>query len=248
MTAVSDQIVRLEAAIAAQDALRPTLGDSVVDAAVEALRARLDELRAEEAAGGDTSTAGPATPSALEQLRGRIPTDLADKARIISSAATREAERRNVTVLFADLSGFTALSERFDPEVIRAFQGDLFDELTQVVYEHEGFVEKFVGDAILAIFGAPLSHEDDPERALRAALAIRDRMEAINRRWHDRLGEALILHTGVNTGTVVAGQIGSEAGGAYAVTGDTITTASRLQSAAAPGQILVSQNTYRRRP
>ncbi len=245
VTGVADQIARLDEAIAAQDGLRPGLGDDVVDTVISALRARRDALLADQLGTSPDLAARAPARSALEQLRARIPAALADKAEIIDTAARRGAERRNVTVLFADLSGFTDLSERFDPEIIRAFQGDLFDELSNVVYEYEGFVEKFVGDAILAVFGAPLSHEDDPERALRAALAIRERMDDVNRRWQERLGESLTLHIGINTGTVIAGQIGSDPAGAYAVTGDTITTASRLQTAAAPGQILVSHNTQR---
>jgi len=85
------------------------------------------------------------------------------------------ADRRPVTVLFADLSGFTALGERLDPEDIRQLQGDLFQLMASAVERYEGFVEKFVGDAMMAIFGAPVAHEDDPERALRAALAMRER-------------------------------------------------------------------------
>jgi adenylate cyclase len=155
-----------------------------------------------------------------------------------------EADRRPVTVLFADLSGFTTLSERLDPEEVRAFQSDLFQEMASVVEHYEGFVEKFVGDAIMAVFGAPLAHEDDPERSLRAALAMHDRMGAINRRWEYRLGESLALHIGVNTGPVVAGNLGATSGAAYAVTGDTVNTASRLQGAAQPGQTLVGVTTY----
>ncbi len=240
-----EQIALLEAAIAEQDALRPALGDAAVDPVISARRAQIAQLQSREPDATDGEPGGAVGSAALEQLRARIPPELADKARIIGAAAQRGAERRTVTVLFADLSGFTALSERTDPEIIQAFQGDLFDELSTVVYEYEGFVEKFVGDAIVAIFGAPLSHEDDPERALRAALAIRDRMEVLNRRWSEELGESLTLHIGLNTGPVVAGQIGSDVAGGYAVTGDTINTASRLQAAAAPGQILVSQSTYR---
>ena len=90
-----------------------------------------------------------------------------------------EADRRPVTVLFADLSGFTALGERLDPEDIRALQTDLHREMAAVIESFEGFLEKFVGDAALAIFGAPIAHEDDPERALRAALAMRDRIEGL---------------------------------------------------------------------
>jgi adenylate cyclase len=150
-----------------------------------------------------------------------------------------------VTVLFADLSGFTALSERLDPEEIRAFQGDLFEEMGSVIERYEGFVEKFVGDAVMAAFGAPVAHEDDPERALRAALAMHERMEALNRRWAPRLGRSLALHIGVNTGPVVAGNLGASPGAAYAVTGDTVNTAARLQGAAQAGQILVGPATYR---
>ena len=150
-----------------------------------------------------------------------------------------------MTVLFADLSGFTALSERLDPEDVRAFQNDLFREMAAAIARYEGFVEKFVGDAVMAVFGAPVAHEDDPERALRAALAMHQRMAGINHRWERRLGRPLALHVGVNTGPVVAGTLDSASGGAYAVTGDTVNVASRLQSAAQPGQTLVSFVTHR---
>ncbi len=156
-----------------------------------------------------------------------------------------EADRRTVTVLFADLSGFTALAERLDPEDVRAFQTDLFQEMAAAIQQYDGFVEKFVGDAVMAIFGAPVAHEDDPERALRAALAMQERMAGLNGRWQARLGKALALHVGVNTGPVVAGSIGADKGGAYAVTGDTVNTASRLQSAAPAGEVLASAATWR---
>ena len=96
----------------------------------------------------------------------------------------------------------------------------------------------------MAVFGAPVAHEDDPERTLCAALAMHERMEGLNRRWESRLGKSLALHIGVNTGPVVAGNLGSTSGAAYAVTGDTVNTASRLQGAAQPGQTLVSATTY----
>lgn len=159
-------------------------------------------------------------------------------------AAPAESDRRAVTVLFADLTGFTALSESLDPEDVRAFQSDLFHEMAAAVERYEGFVEKFVGDAVMAVFGAPLAHEDDPERALHAALAMQERMAALNRRWEPRVGRPLALHAGINTGPVVAGRIGSSADAAYAVTGDTVNTAARLQNAAEPGQVLVSEATF----
>jgi adenylate cyclase len=244
VTLVADQIAQLRAAIEAQDQLRSVVGDEAVDAAISVLQAKLDALLAEQAPAlgkGAVTT----EEEALDALQARVPAELADKARRTAATPRSEIERRNVTVMIADLSGFTQLGERFDPEIIREFQDDLFDEIASVVYAHEGFVEKFVGDAVVSVFGAPLTHEDDPERALRAALSIRHRMEGINERWSDRLGQMLELHIGINTGPVVAGQIGPEQGGAYSVTGDTVNTASRLQDAARPGQILVSQATQR---
>ncbi len=156
-----------------------------------------------------------------------------------------ETDRRPVTVLFADLSGFTALSERLDPEEIRALQSDLFQEMRAVIDRYGGFVEKFVGDAVMAVFGAPVAHEDDPERAIRAAIVMHERMPALNGRWGSRVGEPLALHVGINTGSVVAGGLGSTGTAAYAVTGDAVNTASRLQNAAQPGQTLVSDATHR---
>lgn len=152
-----------------------------------------------------------------------------------------EADRRHVTVLFADLSGFTALAERLDPEDVRAFQNRLFETLASAIARYEGFVEKFVGDAVLAVFGAPVAHEDDPERACHAALEMLDRCGVLSREWESRFGQPVQLHIGLHTGPVVAGHLGGAAGAAYAVTGDTVNTAARLLSAAEPGTILVSE-------
>ncbi len=157
--------------------------------------------------------------------------------------ASREADRRQVTVLFADLSGFTALAERLDPEEVRAFQNALFEALAQAIARYDGFVEKFVGDAVLAVFGAPIAHEDDPERACDAALDMLERAVALSHEWAVRLGRPVTLHVGIHTGPVVAGRLGGAAGAAYAVTGDTVNTAARLLAAAAPGTILVSGAT-----
>jgi adenylate cyclase len=160
------------------------------------------------------------------------------------ASSAPDGDRRPVTVLFADLAGFTALSEGLDPEDVRAIQRDLFHEMSASIDRYEGFVEKFVGDAVMAVFGAPRAHEDDPERALRAALLMRERMDVLNRGWERKVGQPLALHIGVNTGPVVAGRIGSAADAAYAVTGDTVNTASRLQSAAPAGDIFVSEATH----
>jgi class 3 adenylate cyclase len=156
----------------------------------------------------------------------------------------READRRRVTVLFADLSGFTALAERLDPEEVRAFQNALFETFAQTIARYDGFVEKFVGDAVLAVFGAPVAHEDDPARACDAALVMLERGAALSHEWAGRLGQPVTLHVGIHTGPVVAGSLGDAAGAAYAVTGDTVNTTARLLAAAAPGTILVSETTY----
>ena len=158
--------------------------------------------------------------------------------------ATQHADRRHVTVLFADLSGFTTLAERLDPEDVRAFQSRLFETLGGVVARYDGFVEKFVGDAVLAVFGAPVAHEDDPERACDAALEMLDRCASLSQEWELCLGQPVLLHVGIHTGPVVAGHLGGAAGAAYAVTGDTVNTTARLLAVAPAGSILISNATY----
>ncbi len=156
-----------------------------------------------------------------------------------------EANRRTVTVLFADLSGFTTMSERLDPEVMQTLQNELFEELTTGVQRFGGFVDKFIGDALLALFGAPVAHEDDPERAVRAALDMIRRTAHVGERAKAYTGSPLLLHIGINTGHVVAGGLGVGVAKSYSVTGDTVNTAQRLQSMASPGDVLVGPLTYR---
>jgi predicted ATPase/class 3 adenylate cyclase len=155
-----------------------------------------------------------------------------------------DADRRTVTVLFADLCGFTTFSEKLDPEVMHALQNYLFRELTAAVQNFGGFVDKFIGDALLALFGAPVAHEDDPERALRAALDMMARTARLGERG-GYAGPPLVLHIGINTGPVVTGGLGVGVARSYSVTGDTVNTAQRLQSLAKPGEILVGELTHR---
>jgi adenylate cyclase len=161
----------------------------------------------------------------------------------VSSAAV-QADRRSATVLFADLSGFTSISERLDPEDVRALQTDLFAALRAVIERYDAFIEKYVGDAVMAVFGAPVAHEDDPVRAVHAALDMHAAAATLSQRWHGRLGQSLTLHIGIDSGRVVAGNLGQGADAAYAVTGDAVNTAARLQSAAGPAQTLVSRTTF----
>jgi len=147
-------------------------------------------------------------------------------------------------VLFADLAGFTALCERLDPEEVRALQGDLLRELAAAVERYGGLLEKFAGDAAMAVFGAPVAHEDDAERALRAALAMQAAVPRLNGTWAPRLKQPLALHIGLNTGPVVTGALGAGDAAGYAVTGDAVTVAARLQAAAGPGETLAGPATY----
>jgi adenylate cyclase len=158
-------------------------------------------------------------------------------------AVSRDADRRLVTVLFADVAGFTTLSERLDPEEVRAFQNALFETLAQAVARYDGFVEKYIGDAVLAVFGAPVAHENDPERALDTALDMLARSSQLSAEWSGRLGQPVGLHIGIHTGPVVAGSLGNATLAAYAVTGDTVNTTARLL-AAASGDVLVSDATH----
>ena len=152
-------------------------------------------------------------------------------------------ERRLVTVLFADFVGFTTLSEELDAEVLQELVSGIFEDLAEQAVEHDGTIEKFIGDAIFVIFGAPLTHEDDPQRALRTALAMhRVFGEHAMRAKRDR-GIELGLRIGIHTGMVVAGNVRSVA--EYGVMGDTVNTAARLQEAAPPGETYVTQATFR---
>jgi adenylate cyclase len=186
-------------------------------------------------------TPRPAASAAIEAAASP-PTAAIDAA--APEASVPEADRRQVTVVFADLTGFTALAESLDPETLRAFQIALFETLAQAVARYDGFVEKFVGDAVMAVFGAPRAHEDDPLRALEAVHEMMQRVERLSRLWAARLGRPVALHIGVHTGAVVAGSLGSSGAGAYAVTGDTVNTAARLLNAAEPGTALVSEATH----
>ncbi|MDR5743779.1 adenylate/guanylate cyclase domain-containing protein [Caballeronia sp. LZ029] len=145
-------------------------------------------------------------------------------------------ERRQVTVLFADLCGFTKMSREADPEEIVAVLDRYFEKVDRIVEQHGGYIDKHVGDSMMAVFGAPVSHGNDVERAVRAALAIGDAMPALSR----VLGRSLSVHIGIAGGEVVASGTGSAAHRKYTVTGDTVNLASRLTDAAGQSEILIS--------
>ena len=152
-------------------------------------------------------------------------------------------ERRKVTVLFADVVSFTPLAEAHPPEKLVAILNELFTFLTEIVFRHGGIVDKFMGDCVMAVFGAPYDHEDDALRAVTAAEEMLQWLEIGNAKWADELGAELMLAIGINTGPAIAGNIGSEKRMEYTVIGSTVNTAARLESIALPGQILLSKAT-----
>ncbi len=163
-------------------------------------------------------------------------------ARIASApdAVRLGGDKRIVTVLFSDIRGFTALSETMNPDDMAALLSEYFSEMVDCVFRHGGTLDKFIGDAVMAQWGAPLGDPDDADRALAAAIDMQRALVTLNERWRlDRRPE-LQIGIGLNTGEAFAGNIGSERRLEYTVIGDTVNTASRLCSAAAGGEILVS--------
>jgi class 3 adenylate cyclase/tetratricopeptide (TPR) repeat protein len=150
-------------------------------------------------------------------------------------------ERRTVTVLFADLSGYTAVAARLDPEAVKRQLERILGRLGEEVLAYGGHVDKFIGDNVMAIFGAPVAHGDDPERAVRAGLGMQAAMDEINEPLAAQYGITFELCVGINTGEVLAGHVGDS----YTVIGDTVNVASRLQAAARPGSVTVGEATYR---
>jgi class 3 adenylate cyclase len=150
-------------------------------------------------------------------------------------------ERKLVTVLFADLAGSTGLGERLDPEHLKEVMGAYWHAMRDEIRAEQGTVEKFIGDAVVGVFGAPAAHEDDPARALRTALRMRRRLEDLNGGLLEAYGVSLQLRIGVNSGTVIAA--GRRAADEGIVTGDPVAVAARLEQRADPDQILVSERT-----
>ena len=163
-------------------------------------------------------------------------------AALEAAAAPGREVRKTVTVVFSDVTGSTAMGERLDPESLRRVMSRYFDEMRSVIERHGGTVEKFIGDAVMAVFGIPILHEDDALRAVRAAWEMRAALAGLNDDLERDRGVTIATRTGVNTGEVVAGD---PSAGQTLVTGDMVNTAARLEQAAAPGEILLGDMTLR---
>ena len=152
-------------------------------------------------------------------------------------------ERKHVTALFSDLTGYTALSEHLDPEELKEITTQLFDKISKIVRKYDGFIEKFAGDAVLALFGAEKAHEDDPIRAIKAAKEIHEFANAFSLECGRKTAQTLSMHTGINTGLVVTGDVNLESG-THGVAGDTLNVAARISGIGNADEILVGQNTF----
>jgi class 3 adenylate cyclase/tetratricopeptide (TPR) repeat protein len=162
---------------------------------------------------------------------------------IINEAAPMVGERKHVTVLFSDLTGYTEMSEKLDPEEVKEITTAIFSELTHIIEKYDGFIEKYIGDAILAVFGAKEAFEDSALRAIKAAREIHRHVEAVSQKYEEAVGRQLSMHTGINTGLVVTGEINFQKG-THGLVGDTINTAARLMSASQPGEIITDHDSY----
>jgi predicted ATPase/class 3 adenylate cyclase len=160
-------------------------------------------------------------------------------------AASLDGERRQVTILFCDLVGSTAIAERLDPEEYHDLLQQYLTVAFPAIYRFEGVVNTLAGDGLMALFGAPVAHEDDPQRAVRAALAVRDAVAGLAERVVAEGGPGLTVRIGVHSGPVVVGGFGTDLKRDYTAIGDTPNVAARLQSLAAPGGILISEATHR---
>lgn len=234
---------RTAAAPAASAPAIPTPGPAAPPKSGARVRGvRMRPLRA--ARDGATAAGAPAT--ALEEAPAAREIVPAAGGVGVHAEEERAEERRVVTVLFADLTSSTALAEGMDAEEVRGLLAGFFAIVTRELHRHGGTVEKYIGDAVMAVFGLPVAHEDDPVRAVRAAVDMQAALRRYNeeRRGPDPATPELRMRIGINTGEVVAAS-GAAEGRDFLITGDAVNVAARLQQSAAPGRILVGPRTYR---
>jgi class 3 adenylate cyclase/tetratricopeptide (TPR) repeat protein len=156
-----------------------------------------------------------------------------------------EGERKQITVMFADVAGFTSLSEQLDPEETHAIMRHCFDIMLDEVHQYEGTVSQFLGDGLLALFGAPIAHEDHAQRAVRAGLGIQAALQEYQRELKESRGIDFRMRIGLNSGPVVVGSVATDLKMEYTAVGDTVNLAQRMESMAEPGTVLISEHTHR---
>lgn len=185
-----------------------------------------------------------ATPGTHDRLQQYIPKELLAKLEATHTHHTLAGERRIATILFCDVVSSTTLAESLDPEEWAEIMNEAFHFLIAPIYRYEGTLARLMGDAILAFFGAPIAHEDDPQRAVFAGLDIVEGSRAFAEKVRKDRGLEFAVRVGINTGFVAVGEVGSDLRVEYTAMGDAVNLAARMQTAAPPGSVLVSENTY----
>jgi class 3 adenylate cyclase len=175
------------------------------------------------------------------RLSAAAPAPLIDKMR----AARLTGERKPVTAVFADVVGSTSLAEQMDPEDWTVIVNEAFDLMSKAVFRYEGTIAQLQGDAMVAFFGAPVAHEDDPERAIRAALEMIEVTDEFARQLKATQGIDFRIRAGINSGPVLVGNVGSDLRYEYTALGDTMNVSARMEAAAEPGQVVITANTFR---
>ncbi len=184
-------------------------------------------------------------PTADSRLQQYIPTELLKKLEAARASGTMAGERRVVTMLFCDVKGSTAAAEQMDPEEWSDIINGAFEQMIRPIYKYEGMVARLMGDGILAFFGAPIAHEDDPQRAVLAGLDIVAGIKPYCDQIRQSHGISLEVRVGINTGLVVVGAVGSDLRMEYTALGDAINLASRMEQTAAPGTVQIAHDTYK---
>jgi class 3 adenylate cyclase/tetratricopeptide (TPR) repeat protein len=174
-----------------------------------------------------------------------IPQEFASKLEAARNSRAMEGERRIVTILFCDVVGSTAAAEQLDPEDWTEIMNNAFEHLISPVYKYEGTLARLMGDAILAFFGAPIAHEDDPQRAIMAGLEIVENIRPYCEKIQNQFGVNINIRVGINTGLVVIGEVGSDLAVEYTAMGDAVNLASRMEQTAKPGTVQISGYTHR---
>ena len=176
------------------------------------------------------------------RLKRFMPEDLKDKLESARQNGGMQGERRVVTTLFCDVVGSTVAAEQLDPEDWTEIMNGAFEHLIEPVYRYEGTVARLMGDAILAFFGAPIAHEDDPQRAVHTGLEIINGIQPYRRQVKDQFGVDFDVRVGINTGLVVIGEVGSDLAVEYTAMGDAVNLAARMEQTAEPGTVKISGN------
>ena len=192
--------------------------------------------------GYDLRKSKKATPVDFSKPQSYTPKFLADK--ILNTRSSIEGERKLVTVFFADVANYTAISEKLDPEVIHRIMDGCFKILLDEIHKYEGTINQFTGDGVMAIFGAPVAHEDHAQRACYAALSIQKALVSYEKKVKKDFGTDFKMRIGLNSGSVIVGSIGDDLRMDYTAVGDTSNLASRIEKAASPGTCLVSEHTH----